>query len=136
VPEYYDLDMVFRQAAIYLIEITWTSDQNTTSQHIKLYVVPKVYDLQLRDKESARTIDGKVGDFIRVTLDENPTTGYVTLNNAAKESKSTSVKSIEPTVHGIVEANGYFARYVDMKTRYLGGITGFGGCRVMTFALT
>ena len=75
-----------------------------------------------------------MGDLLRVTLDENPTTGYTTITNALNK-KSNSQKSLEPLEEHIVELNSYYARFIDLKARYSSGITGLGGCRVMTFAL-
>ena len=71
-----------------------------------------------------------------MTLDENPTTGFITLHNAKrKESKSGFKKSLSPAEDHVVEMNSYFADYPELKTRYASGICGAGGVRVITFGL-
>lgn len=109
VPEYYDLNMRFNQAALYLVEINWTGPGTELKEKFKLYVVPKVHDLQLRDSESEVNVIGAVGDMVRVTLDENPTTGFITMDNALKqENKSLLDKSLSPLEEHVVQLNSYY----------------------------
>ena len=135
VSEYYDLNLQFRHPAEYIVEITWTSEFASLKQKIKVFVVPVVHDMQLRQAGLDFKVDANVGDLVRVTLDENPTTGYVTHHNAKKKHESKSL-SDKPFEEHLIEFNSYYQRYIDLKTRYEGGIAGLGGCRIMTFGIT
>jgi hypothetical protein len=72
-------------------------------------VVPKVHDLQLRGGKSDHKVIGSVGDVVRVTLDENPTTGFVSMDNSLKkESNSLNAKSLIPPEEHVVQLNSYY----------------------------
>jgi len=65
--------------------------------------VPKVHDLQLRGGKSDYKVIGSVGDVVRVRLDENPTTGFVSIENSLKkESNSLNAKSLIPLEEHVV----------------------------------
>ena len=79
-------------------------------------------------------IKGEVGDLVRVTLSENPSTGFTTLNNALKLNQSNSLsgsKYLSPAEDHVIELNSYYAQLTNLGLR--GNMPGQGGSRVMTF---
>ena len=139
---YHDLKLKFDSTANYKVQMNWIKEKINFAETIDVFVVPKLNDIQLRGAKAERNVKvtGRVGDLIRVTLDENPTTGYITIHNGLKkikneESKSLSDKQLAPLESHVIELNNYYSMFVDSKTSYRSGMTGVAGCRVMTFGL-